>query len=577
MKEEALKQMVNITIEDIQEVVKKLFPERYNKMIIDGSSQIVVSNYFYVKYSGLSSQRKVKKMIFPLYPETASVFKDFEGGETVHGRKKIMESDRIIRILEQYKVEIQEADIIAQMTDVFDFPLEIENGIINKMQNHYFIPSFTLSFDCPVCKGTKYIDCDLPDCMGKHEWDCPECRGARKIDCKDCNASSYVPCKSCKGRGEEKCTSCMGTAQVKCSHCAGDGYVGKRKEDDSNKCLICEGKGWHACSECSGGLVKCEICLGKGEVKCSVCKATGKVECVKCKATGKIVCEKCYSDAQRIGKIDCPNCKAMGRMGQLMYCETTIENHELEKIFCKNAKLSLLTDDDLFLHASKNGKTEAVLVNVNDQHLEAYDEFSGDFSKAITKELGLHNTKYPKILKEEVFYQIIPCVRASYKHVITNTIHEFTIVNFFKDPEIIFHTEPEDINAGIGSALKSTGNFFGRVFKTKSYKVKEDKKKEIRLMIYVAKADGVVHDVEKEIISAKIGDLEEFTNSEKRELFELINISTVPEIIAEDVMFSEYADKDQILKDIIQVALADGKMDAAETKMIDRIKQFMYT
>lgn len=575
MKDEAQKQMVNISINDIQEIVKRLYPDKYERIIIDGSSQIIVSNYFYVKYSGISANRQVKKIIFPLFPDFENIFKDFEGGEAAHGRKKKMDNDQLLKILEQYKIVPEDTDIITQITDVFNFPIEVENGVVTKLQHHYFLPSFTISFDCPQCKSAKYITCLNPDCLGKHEWDCPQCRGTQKINCSVCNASGYVKCNPCKGRGQEKCSSCNATSQVKCSHCGGDGFVGKPKEDGSNKCTVCDGKGWHVCQECTGGLVKCDVCNGRGEVKCETCKASGKVDCPNCKATGKIICDKCYSDQQRYGKIDCPNCKTMGKMGQLMFVETLVTEHNIDKVFCKNARLNIITDEHVLKYANHNGKTEALLININEQKLEAYDEYSGDYARIIKKELGLEATKFPKILKEEVFYQLIPCVRSSYKHVLTNTVHEFTVMNFFNGPAVIFHSEPEELKGGIGNTMKSTGNFFGKVFKTKSHQVKEDKKREICLMIYVAKADGVVQEVEKEMISAKIGDLEDFTNSEKKKLFDLINIKTVPEISKDDVDFSEHADKDQIIKDLINVALADGNMDTSEKLLIDKIRQMM--
>jgi len=575
MKDEALRQMVNISISDVQNIIKKLHPDKFEKIIIDGKSHIIVSNYLYVKYSGISAMRQVKKITFPLFPDTENIFKKFEGGETLHGRKKKIENYEIFKIIEQYKIVPENIDVITQISDVFEFPVEIENGIVNKLQHHYFLPSLTLSSDCQQCKGSKYITCENPDCKGKHEWDCPECKGNKKIDCTVCNASGYIKCKTCKGRGQEKCNTCNATAEVKCSHCGGDGYVGKPKDDGSNKCVFCKGTGWHVCPECTNGQVTCETCNGKGEVICETCKASGKVNCNNCKATGKIICDKCYNDSQRYGKIDCPTCKTVGRLGQLVYTETEIKEHRLDKIFCKNAPLNLITDEDVLKHANHNGKTEALLININEQQIEAYDEFSSDFAKMIEKELGLETTRFPKILKEEIYYQLIPCVRTSYKHVLTNTIHEFTIMNFFNTPFVIFHSEPEELKSSFGSTMKSTGNFFGKIFKTKSYTDKEDKKREIRLMVYVAKVDGEVQETEKEIISNKIGNLEDFTNSEKRELFELLNIKSVPEISKDDVHFSSNANKEEIIKNLVNIAIVDGNMNLAESALIDKIKEMM--
>jgi hypothetical protein len=575
MKEEVLKQMVNISVQDIKEMISKLEPLKFEKMIIDNNSQIVVSNYFYLKYSGISANRQVKKIVFPLFPDVAAAFTNYEGSDITHGRKKSISNDSLFQLLAQYKIESENADVITRMTDVFEFPIEVENGKVLNPQHKYFLPTMTESYECPTCKGEKYVTCSNPACLGKHEWACPVCRGSRKVGCDSCTSSGFVKCKKCNGRGEEKCNSCKGTAEVKCSHCGGDGYVGKPMDDGSNKCLLCEGKGWHICQECSAGLVKCDGCAGKGEVKCSVCHGKGQLDCDNCKATGKIVCDKCYSDEKRYGKIDCPTCKTMGKLGQLMYVETPVTNHAIERIICKNVKLNLISDQDVLACSNKNGKTEIVMVNINDEKIESYDEYSGDFALAMERELAIEKVKFPKILKEELFYELIPCVRSSYKHMLTNTINEFTILNFFNNPVVMFHSEPEDLKSGVGNTMKATGNFFGKLFKTKSFQEKSDRKKEIRLMVYVAKSDGAIQDVEKQYISEKIGSMEGFTNSEKKELFELLNIKSVPELTSDDVAFSENANIEQIMKDIVNVALADGVMDIREKEIIDKIRWFI--
>jgi len=575
MKEAVLRQMVNISVPDIKELVGKLKPEKFEKMIIDNNSQIIISNYFYLKYSGVSAARSAKKLVFPMFPEMNNVFSLFEGGDEKYGRKCIINDESFFSKASEYRVAPETTDIITKMADVFEFPLEVVNGNVLPKQHKYFIPSMTCRFECPTCKETKYITCINPACLGKHEWACPECRSSRKINCETCSASGFVKCKTCNGKGEEKCKSCKGTGEMKCSHCGGDGYMGKPKDDGSNKCPLCEGKGWHICQECSGGVIKCDSCSGKGEVKCKTCEGKGKVDCPNCKATGKIICDKCYSDELRYGKIDCPTCRTMGVMGQFIYVETSVSEHAIEKIICKNVKLNLIADQDVMACGNKNGRTESVMVNINDEKAESYDEFSEDFALAMERELGLEKVKFPKILKEELYYELIPCVRSSYKHMLTNTVHEFTILNFFNKPVIIFHSEPEQLKSGVGSAFKATGSMFGKLFKTKSHLEKEDQKKEIRLMIYVAKVDGAINDIEKQIISENIGSLQDFTNSEKKELFELMKIKEIPEFSKKDIDFSSNANIDLLLKNLINVAISDGVMNVSEKELIDKIKQLI--
>ena len=94
-------------------------------------------------------------------------------------------------------------------------------------------------------------------------------------------------------------------------------------------------------------------------------------------------------------------------------------------------------------------------------------------------------------------------------------------------------------------------------------------------MILVAKADGAIQDSEKQIISEKIGSLNVFTNSEKKELFNMIKIKLVPDLTKNDVKFSSSADTELILKNLINVALVDGAMDIKEKEFIDKIKMFI--
>lgn len=411
--------------------------------------------------------------------------------------------------------------------------------------------------------------------MGKHEWECPDCRGTRTVNCTNCSGSGYVKCKPCNGRGEDKCKTCGGTSLVKCSHCGGDGYVGKKRNDESNRCTVCDGKGWHTCRECHHGFIKCETCYGKGEIKCSICKGIGKVDCTKCKSTGKIVCEKCYGDRERYGKIDCPVCRTNGRMATLVYVETTVNEHNLEKVICKNLKLNMITDEQIIKYSNRNGKTELCYSNINGRLETLYDEFSGDFAPALEKELQISKDSYPKLLHEEIYYEMIPCVHLSYKHMLSNTIHEFTIINFFTSPGIIFHSEPEEIKASIGTAVKSFGNVFGRLFNTKSYSIKKDKIIEIRLMIYVAKADGSIKESEKEFIASYIGSLDEFTNKEKKALFSMMELKPPVSITKQDVAFSEHTNRNEVLLNITKVALADGALGNEEKMVIESIKRFL--
>ena len=148
-------------------------------------------------------------------------------------------------------------------------------------------------------------------------------------------------------------------------------------------------------------------------------------------------------------------------------------------------------------HVNKQNKLELVYKNVNNDVNENFDEFSKDYTDNVERELGLNKDRFPITTKEEIYYQLLPCVELSYKHMLTNTIHEFTIVNFFDNPEIFFHSEPEQLKQDLGNATKAVGGFFGKLFKTKGFKSKVDKRNEIVLLIHLAKVDGKIEDDEK--------------------------------------------------------------------------------
>ncbi len=575
LKENALKQMANISVADIRSLIQKVEPQRLEKMIIDDNAELIISNYFYIKFTGLSVARQCKKLVFPLFPLVKDRFLYLEGSEAAHGRKALLSDIKMLEDAAAMGCLPENIEIFASIPDVFDYPLEIDGDQVFKTQPYYYIPSLTNSSDCPKCKSEKYITCDNPVCLGKHQWECPECKGTRKINCTTCSGSGFVKCKSCNGRGEDKCKTCSGTAQVNCSHCGGDGYVGPKRDDESNRCAVCEGKGWHTCRECHHGFIKCSICYGKGEVKCNICNGIGQVDCKNCKSIGHIICDKCYGDQEKYGKIDCPVCKTNGSLATLTYVETVVTDHHYEKVICKNVKLNMITDEQIMGFCNRNGKTELCYSNINGIIRSDFDEFSGDFAPAVEKELELNKDSYPKLIREEVFYEMIPCVHLSYKHVLSNTVHELTIINFFTNPGFVFHSEPEELKAGFGTAMKSAGNVFGKLFKTKSYLTKQDKITEIKLMIYIAKADGKINETEKDYLAKHIGSLDDFTNKEKRELYSLMEIKPPIVITADDVEFSDQADKQTIISNLTKIALIDGSLDNSEQLLLSSIKGFL--
>ncbi len=578
MKEEAKKQLEPISIAQIKETLKNVSADKFDKMIITDGQTVKRGDYIFAKLKYQKVERAVEKIKFPLYGSIKDNFAEIEGGEGKFGEKAHIKSERVFETLDKsYQIRSKEISS-SNINNPFKFPLDANAGEINPKQLKYFIPDQTYQETCSECSGNKYIGCPEEECDGRHEYTCPKCNGHRKVDCETCNKSGYIKCDKCKGRGEYKCSKCDGKGEIKCgsgllsSGCGGSGYVKNAGKEE--RCKKCNGRGYSPCSECRDGIIRCAKCSAKGEIRCDDCSGRGEVDCRYCDAAGKIICDTCYGDKDRYGMIDCPTCKTMGTMAQIVFVESSVSENETEKIILQREKLNI-NDSNIQKHLKANPKTELIYKKVNDDLKENYDEYSKIYAENFEKDLGLNKDGFPLLTKEEIYYQVVPCVELSYKHILTNTSHEFTIIDFFNNPEVIFHSEPEQLKQDLGNATKAVGGFFGKLFKTKGFKTKEDKRNEIVLLIHLAKVDGKIEDQEKVYLSEMIGSLDEFTNSEKQKLFDIMNSATLPELTKADVTFSSKERGQEVLGKLTELANTDGEMESAEKALIDKIKNMM--
>lgn len=578
MKEEAKKQLEPISISQIKETLKNISADKFDKMIITDGQTIKRGDYIFAKLKYQKIERVVEKIKFPLFGSIKDNFAELEGGEGKFGEKAHIKSERIFETLDKSYQISSKVISASNINNPFNFPLDASGGEINPKQFKYFFPDQTYQETCSECSGNKYVGCPEEECNSKHEYTCPKCNGHRKVDCRTCNKSGYLKCDNCKGRGEYKCSKCAGKGEIKCgsgflsSGCGGSGYVKNAGKEE--RCKKCNGRGYSPCSECRNGIIRCAKCSAKGEIRCNDCSGKGEVDCRYCDAAGKIICVSCYGDKDRYGMIDCPTCKTIGIMGQIVFVESLVTENETEKIILKGEKLNI-TESTIQKHITSNVITETVYKKVNDDVAESYDEFSKEYAETFEKELNLNKDCFPLLTKEEIYYQIVPCVELSYKHVLTNTSHEFTIIDFFSKPEVIFHSEPEQLKQDLGNATKAVGGFLGKLFKTKGFKTKEDKRNEIVLLIHLVKVDGKIEDEEKVYLSEMISSLDDFTNSEKQKLFDIMNSVTLPELTKVDVTFSSNERGQEVLSKLIKLAIADGEINDAEKALIDKIKKMM--
>ena len=570
MKEEAKKQYEQISIAQIKEILTKSHSEKFDKMIITGDQSVKRGNYIFIKVKYQKVDRHVELIKFPLHGIIKDNFAELEGGENKYGERAHINSNKIFESLKSNFKIIGNKYNSNHIRNPFEFSVDEIDGEIATTQKKYFYPDLTYQETCKECKGEKYITCTESKCNGRHNWTCTICHGDGKVSCNKCTGDGKVTCKDCKGHGYVKCGS-----MISISGCNGKGYKEVATYDKAINQGRFLGNVKETCSKCHGkGEVPCKDCGTKGEVKCEKCSGRGDVECKECSGRGDITCKICYGDKERYGRVDCPECDTIGTVAQIVYVNTLVNHNEFEQIILKGDKLEI-TDNKLIQHIKSNQSGIAVFKKVNEKVEENHDEFSKEYTDYFENELCLSKNSFPMVTKEDIYYQVVPCVELSYKHMLTNSVHEFAILDIWNNPEIIFHSEPEKLKQDLGNATKAVGGFFGKLFKTKGFKTKEDKKNEIILMIHLVKCDGKIEDQEKISLSEAIGHLEEFTNSEKQNLFDLMNGPTLPELTKNDTTFSSKERSNEVIEKLTNLALADGEIQAAEKEFIERVKNMI--
>jgi hypothetical protein len=556
-----------INLDLVKNMIQKKDPVFFNKMLISSNENVKRTDFYFLNYSTEIFNREILEVTFPMYGMIKDNFEEFLGGVIKHGDKKDFNSESILNSLStQYGIDPKK-DIHSTAED-FIWPLKVENSNVRSNQPLYFIPNRTISYKCESCSGAKYITCEDNTCHGRHEW-----------PCTTCNQKGIVTCHTCNGQKKLNCNQCNGSNKVKCRNCGGDGRVndgmgakmargtqsGRQKDKffQEQRCGKCSGNGLVACSNCNNGNVVCHTCTGQGTLVCNTCSGDRT-----------IICGQCYGDKERYGKIDCHTCKAMGEMGKLTFGKTTISNQSVSKIFFDKSNIEDIDPTSLMKHANLHTAQEVISRIYNEINEVNYPELVNSYIKNIHQELSLSSSgNTNKITREELYYQLIPCVQIEFRHMITNKLHFATILNVFDNPEIIIDKSSEQIKSDTSDKFKSLGNTFSKLFKTKKFKAKEDLKREIKLMIMIAKVDGKIEDEEKIFLSSEISNLNLFTVNEKMEFFNLMDSETLPELTKQDVVFYDQLKFDETIKKLKSLAGKDGQVEEKEQTFIDELIQ----
>lgn len=578
----------------IKSKIKESNPTLYDQLLVGSEKRKL---YYYTEYSAESLSRVVKEYKFPLLPSVNSDFRS----NFLQNKSSIQKMDNvnIFDSIEQLGVSSALVSSLNSEKLVYyaEIPLELNNGKVNSDQSYYYIPELTKSETCHHCNGEKYTTCEEHECHGQHVYTCSDCRGQGEVTCEKCDGRHEYRCPSCHGKGELKCTICRGTGNEKCNDCNGKGYNHTNGRDvkclrcrgGQKTCRGCKGTGSRKCSSLSGhGLLGAaikkgvghEYCGGKGFIICKTCKPNGKIDCERCHTSGEITCEICYGDHQdnRYGKIDCNTCKTAGEIGTLTFIESKIDYYNDTAINCVNGQIK--TDNFSINNIKKFVQGSEILEvyrNINDKEDIKYDSYSKDLTLAIENKLGITKISYPKLLVENLFYECVPCTTVTYSHILSGTEHKVSLIGINTDkPKVIFHSDPTKVETKKGIEKNVFKDLIGRAFSTKSYKQKIEKRNEIILMVYVAKADGLIEDEEKEVLAKYITGLDNFTNKEKQELFDLMSASVLPELKESNAIFySEESIQGAVDKMTELATKADGEFEEAEKIKIQELKEFI--
>lgn len=561
----------NVSLEVIKEKIKTQFPLRYDQMLILDEKR---TNYYVVKYEATGLERKILDTKFYLRePIKLNFNNNFIGGNDRFGKIQKFENS----------LPFTKNDVISKNENTFlsdpDLPfyeLEIKRTgkKIADNQPYFFIPEKTFKQNCSNCNGVKYLPCR--SCNAQHKYRCDTCDNDGKVSCQNCNTSGKVTCKKCAGSTVVDCGKCNGNGFRKCSSCNGKGV-----NDKGEKCHKCQ-NGSVRCTNCNNGKVRCEDgflnkgCGGSGKVNCGNCNGAGRLTCPKCKGERYLYCSYCHgnpNDGETYGKVDCEGCQASGELGFITYVSTDVLNVSDEKVYLTGQLFEsdkvVVDNAGKHLHCPQN--LIDIYFDVQKEHVDKHIDTTQRFANTLRDLHKLKTNKYPKVLSERMKFEAVPCSTVTYKHILSNTIHTFSVISVDKGQEIIFHSDPK-------GTLKSTGgfdNFMRKIFSGSRFRSKIDKRNELVLMIYMAKADGIIEDSEKAIIVSSIESLDDFTKSEQDLIFDMMNLPTLPPLDPKYAVFSSLEKENEVKNRLIEFMKADGELETPEIGKLNHISEII--
>lgn len=631
MKENIEKKAGKITKGEFVNLIKSENPEQFDQMLVD--SEIVRNDVFYISFKSSYVNLNAKKAAFAMLPHVKSYFESNCSGPSVTGGK-VCEIDKsfIKSILDtECNIAVKK---YSETPTVKKNKSKIPYQILKKSLENWKDPNIVSELVSPKKKGSLLdniknkanavssavnsvndkinevgdrvnefgdkineagdkLNNSLKWLDGNQKSESAEYSSLKsnyfnqvKFDysgskISENQATYFIPkltnsetCKDCKGDGEVGCPTCEGKGKLKCKGYITTGTGGAVSnqviscKNGRTECQGCEGKG---CMICINGQVTCPTCNGKGENNCerkyNSSYGIGKLSDA---ASGKYFCKGS-------GKIKCDPCKATGEIGKIVYIEIEVGNTRGEFYKYTNEVIEKIkkNPDTLFKYLDKSSvKPQMVYTDINGVINEKYDSNSEEFCKNIEGFSGLmKGNVYPRLVSEEIFYDVIPMSTLEYNHILSGTMHKVSAIPNSGSSDVFFHTNPTSVNKfTLGSIFRAVSWNFKKAFATKSYKEKLDKKHELFLLIRVAKADGIIEDSEKRTLVDLISDLNEFSNKEKAQFFNLFSAKTLPKLTEEETVFSNKKRTELVIQNLNKMMGEDGEIETPEANLVKLLK-----
>lgn len=579
MKENIIKKIEQARINKDEELIDNLksnYQEKYDQMIV-GSAPIE-NNVYYLRYHARFVNYKATKVKFILDDSVKNEFdSNYDGSSEVVAEV----SQSFIDKVTDDKTNLSEDSISGPSTPGIAEKVESMFYLKNGYQNWLKKNGKSSDFGQEISKSSIFSKLSSGSSSGSDEYQKLKTNYFKHIPINfsgnspsDKQSIFYLPsltrscaCDQCKGQGEMNCPTCSGSGDI---DCPGEVVASDSGGAVGNKRLSCK----HGNIDSTDSHV---VFYQSGKYKHKKCNGTGKVTCSRSNnsaygigkafdaATGKDFCEG-------KGKITCEKCKGHGRLGEMIYVELEPSNIDAEYFTYQTESIPNLEKSPELLYNfldSSGLRLTQTYQNDNGNVSSNYDTFTAEMCKKVQDASGLTKDDYPKLFVESVYYDVVPARTLEYNHFLTATMHKLSFMGLPSLKEVLFHTNPTAVkHFSLRNIFLIYKSKWSEAFMTKSYKDKRDKYNEIRMLIYVAKADGNIAEEEKLVLANAISGMTEYSASEKSALFGLMTAKELKPLEDIDFVISTKERSELVFTRLKEMAMEDKRLDSQEAVIV---------